>query len=194
MREFERKYPPQSVLVPQSSSASSTSRAQGSVVYGVHERTHLVNTNPAPLPSTPLFAQPPILPVATTPSYVPIFDTPAQEFAKTEDPPYEPELDTEDMMVPPAPKAATPRPLVQLASPSLVADPRVPPYLAFADVEVLHARLLTMQRIKDIGYLNWLTRAYAGGVRRRREATLNSLGGKLGPRGDNRPANEPTAE
>ncbi|KAF8310789.1 hypothetical protein DL93DRAFT_2084170 [Clavulina sp. PMI_390] len=177
VHEFAKKYPPHSVLASQSSPATSDRRVRESVVYGVHERTHLINTKPS-TPTTPLFARPLILPNVSSPQTL----TPEAEDADV-DVALETTSDIASeisSIPPPAPKAGSPRPLVQLASPSLVADPRVPPYLAFADVEILHQRLLVLQRIKDVGYLNWLTRSYAGGVRRRREGALNRLGGNLG--------------
>lgn len=70
---------------------------------------------------------------------------------------------------------AVPRPLVQLVSPTLVSDPLVPPFLGFADVEILHQRLLVLQRFKDIGYLKWLVKAYGGALRKRRDGQLEHL-------------------
>ncbi|KAH0834064.1 hypothetical protein J3R83DRAFT_11348 [Lanmaoa asiatica] len=47
------------------------------------------------------------------------------------------------------------RPLVRLTSVVSPTDDRVPPIIAFGDVDLLHARLAEHGRIKDVGYIKW---------------------------------------
>jgi hypothetical protein len=44
----------------------------------------------------------------------------------------------------------------------------IPPYFGFRDVELLRQRLLVLRRTQDLGYLNWLIRAYSGALKKRR--------------------------
>lgn len=64
------------------------------------------------------------------------------------------------------------RPLVRLTTPLDVQDERVPPLLAFADVEVLHHRLVAAGDLRGVAYVKWACKAYEGALRRRREAAL----------------------
>jgi hypothetical protein len=64
------------------------------------------------------------------------------------------------------------RPLVRLTTPLDVQDERVPPLLVFADVEVLHHRLVAAGDLRGIAYVKWVCKAYEGELRRRREAAL----------------------
>jgi hypothetical protein len=70
--------------------------------------------------------------------------------------------------------SATPRPLVRLTSAIGPPDERVPPLLSFADVELLHARLVEQGRGKEVGFLKWVCKAYEGALRTRREAVLGA--------------------
>ena len=64
------------------------------------------------------------------------------------------------------------RPLVRLTTVLDVQDDRVPPLLAFADVEALHHRLVAAGDLRGIAYVKWACKAYEGALRRRREAAL----------------------
>ncbi|KAG1777919.1 hypothetical protein EV702DRAFT_1098460 [Suillus placidus] len=70
--------------------------------------------------------------------------------------------------------SAPPRPLVRLTSAIGPLDERVPPLLSFADVELLHARLVEQGRAKEVGFLKWVCKAYEGALRTRREAVLGA--------------------
>ncbi|KAG1733492.1 hypothetical protein EDB19DRAFT_1730423 [Suillus lakei] len=70
--------------------------------------------------------------------------------------------------------SSTPRPLVRLTSAIGPPDERVPPLLSFADVELLHARLVEQGRGKEVGFLKWACKAYEGALRTRREAVLGA--------------------
>jgi hypothetical protein len=70
-----------------------------------------------------------------------------------------------------------PRPLVRFSERGLVIDDSVPPALTFTDIEILHHRLTTAEpgggpRKRDLDYLTWLTRAYAGRLKDRRGMNL----------------------
>ena len=64
------------------------------------------------------------------------------------------------------------RPLVRLTTVLDVQDERVPPLLTFADVEVLHHRLVAAGDLRGVAYVKWVCKAYEGALRRRREAAL----------------------
>ena len=64
------------------------------------------------------------------------------------------------------------RPLVRLTTPLDVQDERVPPLLAFADVEALHHRLVAAGDLRGVAYVKWVSKAYEGALGRRREAAL----------------------
>lgn len=64
------------------------------------------------------------------------------------------------------------RPLVRMTSETEVPDDHVPPLLMFRDIEVLHHRLTDEGRIKDIGYVTWLSKAYEWALRVRRDAAV----------------------
>jgi hypothetical protein len=64
------------------------------------------------------------------------------------------------------------RPLVRLTTALDVQDDAVPPLLTFADIEVLHHRLVAAGDLRGVAYVKWACKAYEGALRRRREATL----------------------
>ncbi|KAH7907256.1 hypothetical protein BJ138DRAFT_1014830 [Hygrophoropsis aurantiaca] len=66
------------------------------------------------------------------------------------------------------------RPLVRITSAPEVADDGVPPLLTFSDIDTLHHRLVSKERVKDIKYLGWVCKAYVGALRRRRELTMKA--------------------
>lgn len=56
-------------------------------------------------------------------------------------------------------------------------DDNVPPFLTFADIEVLHHRLIASESEgarEKIGYIKWVCKAYEGALRGRREETLKA--------------------
>ncbi|KAI9435830.1 hypothetical protein H4582DRAFT_2059299 [Lactarius indigo] len=65
------------------------------------------------------------------------------------------------------------RPLVRLTTPLDVQDERVPPLLTFADIEVLHHRLVAVGDSRGVAHVKWVCKAYEGALRRRREAALH---------------------
>jgi hypothetical protein len=69
---------------------------------------------------------------------------------------------------------AAPRPLVRLTSAIGPPDERVPPLLSFADLELLHTRLVEQGRGKEVKFLKWACKAYEGALRTRREAVLGA--------------------
>ena len=64
------------------------------------------------------------------------------------------------------------RPLVRLTTALDVQDDDVPPLLTFADIEVLHHRLVAAGDLRSLAYVKWVCKAYEGALRKRREATL----------------------
>ncbi|THH06590.1 hypothetical protein EW145_g3981 [Phellinidium pouzarii] len=68
------------------------------------------------------------------------------------------------------------RPIVRLTTATEVPDDRVPPLLAFSDLEILHHRLVIAgsRRIADINYVKYVCKAYEGALRKRRDATIRS--------------------
>jgi len=64
------------------------------------------------------------------------------------------------------------RVLVRLTSETELVDDSVPPFLTFKDVEFLHHRLITENRLVDVKYLTWILKSYSGSLRKRRERTL----------------------
>ncbi|KAG2005642.1 hypothetical protein CC2G_002029 [Coprinopsis cinerea AmutBmut pab1-1] len=64
---------------------------------------------------------------------------------------------------------AAAKPLVRMTGATDVPDDFVPPMLTFKDVELLHHRLVAYGRVKDIGYLKWLVKAYEWALRVRRD-------------------------
>jgi len=66
------------------------------------------------------------------------------------------------------------RPLVRMTSAAEVPDDHVPPLITFRDVEILHHRLVDEERMKDIKYITWLTKAYEWALRIRRDETVKS--------------------
>jgi hypothetical protein len=154
LRDFACRYPPHALTGTAASSLSDESRApsKSCVKYEMHGRTHLVHPQ--------LNSQNCVLSPASV-----VLSQPTTAASPISAPPTEAQLQSQPF-----------RPLVQVVSPTLVADPHIPPWLSFADVEILHQRLLALERWKDVGYLTWLTRAYAGAARKRREASLAGLG------------------
>ena len=68
--------------------------------------------------------------------------------------------------------AAGNRPLVRLTTALDVQDDDVPPLLTFADIEVLHHRLVAAGDGRGLAYVKWVCKAYEGALRKRREAAL----------------------
>jgi len=64
------------------------------------------------------------------------------------------------------------RPLVRLTTALDVRDDHVPPLLTFADLEVLHHRLVAAGDLRGLAYVKWVCKAYEGALRKRREAAL----------------------
>ncbi|KAH7882214.1 hypothetical protein F5I97DRAFT_1913236 [Phlebopus sp. FC_14] len=108
-------------------------------------QSHREVTTPPRLPTLSLFAKPPILSTRTV-------LTNANSVSSS----------------------STARPLVRLTSAVGPSDDRVPPLIGFTDVELLHKRLVEQGRVKELGYIKWLCKAYTGALRRRRDAVLKS--------------------
>lgn len=70
--------------------------------------------------------------------------------------------------------AAGDRPLVRLTTALDVRDDDVPPLLTFADVEMLHHRLVACSDLRGLACVKWVCKAYEGALRKRREAVLNA--------------------
>lgn len=68
--------------------------------------------------------------------------------------------------------AASNRPLVRLTTALDVQDDDVPPLLTFADIEMLHHRLVAVGDRRGLAYVKWVCKAYEGALRKRREAAL----------------------
>jgi hypothetical protein len=66
------------------------------------------------------------------------------------------------------------RPIVRLTSVPEIPDDYVPPLLTFQDLEILHHRLVALGRLEDIGYLKYVSKAYEGALRKRRDATMGA--------------------
>jgi hypothetical protein len=64
------------------------------------------------------------------------------------------------------------RPLVRLTTALDVQDDDVPPLLTFADIEMLHHRLVAASDVRGVAYVKWVCKSYEGALRKRREATL----------------------
>ena len=56
-----------------------------------------------------------------------------------------------------------------MTSTTEVPDDHVPPFLTFADVEIVHHRLVALGMYKEIGYLKWLCKAYEWALRVRKD-------------------------
>ncbi|KAG6820392.1 hypothetical protein H0H93_001162 [Arthromyces matolae] len=69
------------------------------------------------------------------------------------------------------------RPLVRLTSAIEVPDDHVPPLIMFDDLEVLHHRLVARRSFADIKYITWLSKAFEGALRARRNAALKVQSG-----------------
>lgn len=84
-------------------------------------------------------------------------------------------LSTRTVLTNPVPSASsTARPLVRLTSVVSPKDDRVPPIIAFSDLDLLHARLAEHGRIKDLGYIKWVCMAYANALKKRRDTVLKA--------------------
>jgi hypothetical protein len=70
------------------------------------------------------------------------------------------------------------RPLVRLTAAAHVPDDVVPPLLTFADLEILYHRLVTAQDKRGIAFVHWVSKAYEGELRRRRQGTMMALASK----------------
>jgi hypothetical protein len=68
--------------------------------------------------------------------------------------------------------AAGNRPLVRLTTALDVQDDDVPPVLTFADIEMLHHRLVAASDRRSLAYTKWVCKAYQGALRKRREAAF----------------------
>ena len=66
------------------------------------------------------------------------------------------------------------RPLVRMVSTVELPDDTVPPLLTFADVEILHHRLVVAARKDAIGYLKYICKAYEGALRLRRDLAMHA--------------------
>ncbi|OCH90875.1 hypothetical protein OBBRIDRAFT_825697 [Obba rivulosa] len=84
-------------------------------------------------------------------------------------------------VVPPKPTVRSTRtvlvgvkPLVRLTSAVDVPDDSVPPLLSFAELEILHHRLIAAQDSAGIRYIKWLCKAYEGALRRRRASVVQA--------------------
>jgi hypothetical protein len=64
------------------------------------------------------------------------------------------------------------RPLVRLTTALDVQDDHVPPVLTFADLEVLHHRLVAAGNLRGLAYVKWVCKAYEGALRKRRGSVL----------------------
>ena len=76
-----------------------------------------------------------------------------------------------------------PRPLIRLMPSADIPDDNVPPFLTFADIEVLHHRLIASERKgawEHIGYIKWMCKAYEWALRVRRHETLRARAVKDG--------------
>ncbi|KAA1478989.1 hypothetical protein DENSPDRAFT_830168 [Dentipellis sp. KUC8613] len=63
-------------------------------------------------------------------------------------------------------------PLVRFTSNTEVPDDTVPPLLGFAELEILHHRLVAARRRDAVGYVKYVCKAYEGALRMRRDATM----------------------
>jgi hypothetical protein len=74
------------------------------------------------------------------------------------------------------------RPLVRMTSSTEVPDDTVPPLLTFSDVEILHHRLVSERKLREIGYLKYVCKAYEGALRARRDTAMKAtpLGTEVG--------------
>ncbi|KAI0339109.1 hypothetical protein BDW22DRAFT_1347966 [Trametopsis cervina] len=66
------------------------------------------------------------------------------------------------------------RPLVRLINSTEIPDETVPPLLTFSELEVLHHRLVSAKRAEDIRYIKWLSRAYEGALKARRDSIMSA--------------------
>lgn len=82
---------------------------------------------------------------------------------------------------PPDPKRSTrtslyaERPIVRLTERSTVPEDRIPPFLMFRDLNLLHHRAIAAKRPDYIAYITWVSKAYEGALRQRRVGTLRPL-------------------
>ena len=67
------------------------------------------------------------------------------------------------------------RPLVRLTSTVDMTDNTVPPLLTFSDLEVLHHKLVSAERVDEIGFVKYVCKAYEGALRIRRDGTIKSI-------------------
>ncbi|GJJ09290.1 hypothetical protein Clacol_003512 [Clathrus columnatus] len=66
------------------------------------------------------------------------------------------------------------RPLVRLTERSSVPEDRIPPFLLFQDLELLHHRSVLAKRRDYIDYIKWVANAYAGALRQRQYLTFSA--------------------
>ena len=67
---------------------------------------------------------------------------------------------------------AAPRPIVRLTTALDVPDDTVPPLLTFADLEIVHHRLVWAKDREGMRYVKWVCKAYEGSLRTRRDKVL----------------------
>ncbi|TDL26915.1 hypothetical protein BD410DRAFT_763106 [Rickenella mellea] len=66
------------------------------------------------------------------------------------------------------------RPLIRFTSSTDIPDDSVPPLLTFRDLEFLHQRLVLYGRTADLAYLKYISKAYEGALRRRRDRSIQA--------------------
>ncbi|KAI0312789.1 hypothetical protein OF83DRAFT_1144310 [Amylostereum chailletii] len=67
---------------------------------------------------------------------------------------------------------SAPRPIVRLTTVLDIPDETVPPMLTFADLEILHHRLVAAGDREGLRFVKWACKAYEGSLRMRRENVL----------------------
>ena len=67
------------------------------------------------------------------------------------------------------------RPIVRLTERSMIPEDRIPPFVTFRDLNLLHQRAIAAKRQDYISYITWVGKAYEGALRRRREGTLRPV-------------------
>lgn len=64
------------------------------------------------------------------------------------------------------------RPLVRLTDRTSIPEDRIPPFLLFKDLELLHHRSVSAKRRDYVNYIKWIASAYAGALRQRQTLTF----------------------
>lgn len=65
------------------------------------------------------------------------------------------------------------RPLVRLTERTTLREDRIPPFLMFEDLELLHHRCVVKKHTDHVDYLTYIAHSYEGALWRRRLATLS---------------------